>query len=320
MVTAFIKRNTPDAGRIERAAFDSMSSLVTGTASLPEVPVAELISTPSSSPIDIGILVGQVFDIPLKKLIPNPLNARALYSIGAASTLLESMEIYGQETAVTGYIEGANVSLIDGHRRFKAAESLGWDTLRVEIRPKPASDKALYLASWTANKKRDDQTALDDALVWRRLLDLKVFLSQADLARATGVSETEVSRTLSLATLPAQVVQALSEQPDLLKYKMLNAIREFEQVHGINKTLALIVDVATNSSGYREVESRRKVLLAEPRQRETPVARNVRFHSANGTIKQFSKDGRVELVLKGLSDEDAKTLIANLEKMLNSSK
>ena len=315
MVTAFIKRSTPDAGRIERAAYDSLSALVSTPGA--DGPTAGTIQKSLTDATTDGVmLVGQVFEIPLKRLRPNPVNARALYSLGAATSLTESIETYGQETAATGYLDGDDVVLIDGHRRLKAADSLGLPSLRVEIRPKPASDKALYLSSWTANKKRDDQTPLDDALVWRRLLDRKVFASQADLARATGLSETDVSRTLSLASLSGQVVQALSEQPELLKYKMLNALREFEQAHGVNPTLALVAQVVANSFGYREVELRRKTLMAEPRKRERPVARNVSFQSGKGTLKQFPADGRVELVLKDLSESEVSELINKIEKLL----
>lgn len=321
MVTAFVKRKTPDVGRIERAAFNSLSALVPSeapdkTESATGLSFNEVVKLVGS----VGALVGQVLDVPLNRIRPNPFNARVLYSIGAGDEMKGSISSQGQGTTAIGYPDGEDIVLIDGHRRLRAVEDLGRPTLRIEVKPRPVSDIALYIASWTANKQRKDQTPLDDALAWRRLLDRKVFLSQVDLARSLNVSESDVSRTLALATLPALLIQSLSEQPDLLRYKMLNAIREFEQAHGIDKALALIVEIGSSGLGYREVEARRKALGSTPRKRLTPISNNVQFHHAKGTLKQFVEDGRVELVLTGLAPAESLELVTQLEKLLQTAK
>ncbi len=292
-MTAAFKKRKVDASRILTAARDSLSAVVVKTSSY---------------------VVGQVYDVPLKRLRANPANARALYAASGLDEICRSMKEQGQTTAASGFVdEDGDVVLIDGHRRLNVSDKLGWSSLRVEIRPVPESEQALYLASRAANVERAEQTPLDDALVWRRLLDRKVFQSQVVLAKTLGLSESEVSRTLALADLPGRLTQALAEHPDMLKLKMLNALREYYQSQGEDKTLVFILEVASESLSYREVEARRKAAEHGPAARPRAEKRTLQFRGATGVIRTFEKDGRLEVSLKGLKPKDASEVLKKLE-------
>lgn len=306
---AFVQRATPGVGRIREAARVSLGEHP------PEEPAAAaaavLDADPTTGP---PWHVGRVYQVPVSLVRENPVNARAIYSATGLSSLAASIKVGGQECAALGYVQGDTIVLIDGLRRLKAVQSLGLPTLRIEINEKPDSEIALYLRSWNLNRERNEQTPLDDAIVWNKLLDQKFFKNQAELAAAVGSTTTEVSRTLALGQLPPAVIQVLSEKPELLKYKMLNAIREYAKAcDSTEKTLALVVEVATEEYGYREVEARRKALEAGPRKRATPVSKSVRFNGGAGTIKEFESAGRIELTLAGLAPEDLQALKAKLE-------
>ena len=263
---------------------------------------------------DDRYLVGHVYDVPLERLKANPANARALYSVSARRRLGLSLRARGQDTAATGYVDNNHeVTLIDGHRRWHACMDNGLPTLRVEIRTKPATEAALYLASRDANVEREDQSPLDDALVWRRLLERKVFPSQVALARTLGLSESEVSRTLALGELPPKVLQSLTEEPDLLKFKMLNALREYHEAQGEDRTLQLVIEAAKEGFGYREVEARRKACERVPVRRARSTRSEVAFRSAKGHLRLFEGGSRLELSIKGLSDHDSKELLERLQ-------
>ncbi len=292
-MTAAFKKRKVNPERIASAARDSLAAVVVETS---------------------AYVVGQVYDVPLKRLRANPSNARALYSARASEQMADSLRAKGQTTAATGFLdEDGDIILIDGHRRMRGAEMLGWPALRVELRPVPDSEQALYLASRAANVERAEQTPLDDALVWRRLLDRKVFPTQAALAKALALSESEVSRTLALNELPARLSQALSELPDLLNLKMLTALREFYRSQGEEKTLLLMLEAERDGLSYREVEARRKGLEAGPLSRPRAEKREVRFRGAVGVIRTFEKDGRLEVSLKGLKPKDASEVLTKLE-------
>lgn len=261
--------------------------------------------------------IGQVYEVPLARIKPNPANARALYPAAAAQELARSFENHGQTTAATGFVtDTGDVVLIDGHRRLKACELAQNIALRIEIRPRLDSEQGLYLASRAANVERAEQTPLDDALVWRRLLDRKVFPSQQSLSKALGLSETQVSRTLALVELPAGLTQQLAEKPELLNLKMLTALREYYKDQGEDKTLVLILEVSKEGLSYRDVEERRKSLRQGPKPRMRSVRANIQYNGASGVLRSFEKVGRVELTLKGLTAEDLKGVVKRLEAAL----
>jgi ParB family chromosome partitioning protein len=243
----------------------------------------------------------------------NPFNPRAVYTSTAVDAMAESLKITGQRISATAYLnEQGGVTLIEGETRLRGARSAGLPTLRIEFRPRPSSDRSLYEEARAANVERRDQTPLDDALKWKELLSRKVYPTQVALAKALGLSEDYVSRTLALANLSSRVIHTVAENSDLLNHKMLNAIREYWEVLGDESTLELILEVAKNGLGYRDVTSRRKAAEKGPVKRPRATREVLRYLGAKGELKTFEEEGRMEFTIKGLSAEAAKELTAKL--------
>lgn len=304
-MTAPFKRKQVDSSRISEAA---RKSLDTSNRVGAQVALDGVLAQSEAAEY-------QTLQYPIAKIRSNPVGARVLYGTKASDEMIRSLKENGQQSPVTGFFgeDKDTIILIDGQSRLNGAERLGWSSLRVEVRPKPVSDQELYLQSRLANLHRSEQTPLDDAIVWRRLLDTKVFGSQVELSKKLGLSETEVSRTLSLEMLAPTVRQVLGEHPELLSFKMLNAIREFQKAHGEEKTISLLADVVSGELGYREVEARKRTLEQGPRKRERPFSKEFKFKEAQGVIRAFESGGRVELVLKGLNKKEAQSVIKKLE-------
>ncbi len=257
--------------------------------------------------------VGIVYDIPVGMVKSNPFNPRAVYTSTAVDNMAISLSSSGQRISATGYIdEHGHVTLIEGETRLRGARAAGIPTLRVEIRPRPASDRQLYEEARAANVERRDQTPLDDAIKWKELLGKKVYPTQAALAKALGLGEDHVSRTLSLAGLSTRVIHAVAENTELLTHKMLNALREFWEVQGDEETLELILEVAKTGMGYRDVVARRKSAAKGHVKRPRSTREVLTFKGAVGEIKSFDEDGRVELSLKGLTPESAREFTSKL--------
>jgi ParB family chromosome partitioning protein len=256
---------------------------------------------------------GRIYDVPVGSLRSNPFNPRAVYTSTAVDDMAQSLASSGQRISATGYVgEGGEVVLIEGETRLRGARAAGLATLRVEIKPRPVSDRALYEEARAANVERRDQTALDDAIRWKELLAKKLYPTQTALAKAMNVGEDHVSRTLSLATLPPRVVHALVETPDLLSFKMLNAIREFWEVKDDESTLELVLEAAKTGMGYRDVVARRKAASQGPIKRPRASREPIVFRGAKGELKSFEEAGRVELSLSGLTPEAAQELTTKL--------
>ncbi|MBR8282541.1 ParB/RepB/Spo0J family partition protein [Burkholderia vietnamiensis] len=250
--------------------------------------------------------IGQTYEVPIGKIKSNSVNPRAIYTASAVSEMAESLAARGQGQSASAYVdEAGDIVLIDGERRLRGARTAGLPTLRVEIRPKPASERELYEEARAANVERKDQSPLDDALKWKELLSRKIYPTQVALAKALNLGEDHVSRTLSLAQLPSKIVQAAAEYPELLSLKMLNAIREFWEVKGEEDTLELIFDAAKTGLGYRDVAARRKAAAKGTVKRPRSTREQLSFRGAKGEFKSFEEDGRIELKLKGLAPDVA---------------
>ena len=323
MATGF-KRREVSADRV--AAVESATAGVaivgdvrmstTASNTNPEVVGTEPAKVGSSQDQAIGVsyyLVGTTYDVPVGLVKSNPFNPRAVYTSTAVDSMASSLKAKGQRISATGYVDiHGGVTLIEGETRLRGARSAGLSTLRIEIRPQPTSDRSLYEEARAANVERRDQTPLDDAIKWKELLAKKIYPTQVALAKALDLSEDHVSRTLSLASLSSRVIHAVAENPELLNSKMLNAIREYWEVLGDENTLELILEVAKNGLGYRDVTSRRKAAEKGPVKRPRSTREALSFLGAKGELKTFEEDGRLELSLKGLTSEAAHELTSKL--------
>lgn len=264
--------------------------------------------------------VGQVVHVPTSKIRSNPWNPRIVYRPSAIDEMAQSLLERGQQIPALGYVDEASreVVLIEGETRFRGAKAAGIPTLRVEIHPAPAGPKELYEMARSANVDRNDQTPLDDAFSWKRLLEAGVYPSQAALARAMKVQEAHVSRTLGLQALPEKYLTTIAEYPHLMSLRMLDALRQFWEVYGDAQLLALIHRAGEEEMGYRDVDALRVSAAKRPAIHRPKYSKvEVRFHGAQGDLKTF-EDGRLQLSLAGLSAALAEQLQEKIREVLKS--
>lgn len=263
----------------------------------------------SDAPHGVGaapsaVSAGQLLDIALADLRENPWNARRIISQAKVDEYARSMREIGQLTPAAAFVDGkGRITLIDGHCRLRAAIAAGLSTLRVEIQTAPATDLDLYLRSRKMNVERAEQTAIDDALAWRLLLERKVFPSQAAIAAAVGLSEGAVSKTLALAELPQAVIAAVTEQPELMTLRVLYEVHLFCRQRGDEETLSLIAEAGKRGLSARDIEARRRTAEKGPQHRPRSVRRPFVIGQAKGEIRRFDADGRLELVVAGLAPD-----------------
>jgi len=108
-------------------------------------------------------------------------------------------------------------------------------------------------------------------------------------------------------------VLAVSEYPELMTLKMLNALREFWAARGDEETFDLIHEAAKKSLGYRDVVTRRQTAEKGPSKRPRSAKEELSFNGAKGELKTFEEEGRLELKMQGLSKEDAEKIRAGIK-------
>ena len=98
-----------------------------------------------------------------------------------------------------------DVELICGARRLFVARHLNANLL-VEVRE--MTDRAAVIARDIENRQRQDISPYERGLSFARCLHEGCFETQEDLAKALKISQSQVSRLLTLARLPSVVVNA----------------------------------------------------------------------------------------------------------------
>ena len=283
--------------------------------STPVDPLALHLASRQVSPISSSNTYesGRIYDVPLGLIKSNPFNPRVFYPASAVDDMAQSLSAGGQNISATGYIDdNGAVVLIEGETRLRGARGAGLPTLRIEIQQRPESDRLLYEKARAANVERRDQTPLDDALKWKDLLSAGLYPSQVGLAKALNLNEAHVSRTLGLAVLPRRVIDTVMELPDLQTLKMLNALREYWEVAGDDKTIELILEIGKSGMGFRDVDARRQAAAKGTVNRTRSIKMPLSFGAGKGELRTFEKDGRIELSLKGLGEEEKKELLAKI--------
>src|SRR6266571_5115329 len=92
--------------------------------------------------------------------------------------LLASMSSNGQLAPAIVIVKGEKFEIADGHRRYIAAQKMGWKSLRCEVYQKDGL--AVEAAKVAANLDREDWNPAQEAIYYRQLVD-KYQLDEAGL-------------------------------------------------------------------------------------------------------------------------------------------
>jgi ParB family chromosome partitioning protein len=118
------------------------------------------------------------------------------------------------------------VELIYGARRLFIARRLNVP-LQVQIRN--LTDRAALVAMDIENRHRTDLSPYERGLSYAKWIREGHFQSQEDIARALGVSKSQISRLLNLTRLPAIVLEAFAAPSQLREVWGLNILSALER-------------------------------------------------------------------------------------------
>jgi ParB family transcriptional regulator, chromosome partitioning protein len=100
-------------------------------------------------------------EIPINQVEPSPANPRH-DAAEALDELAASIAEYGLLQPVVVRPAASGYELIDGHRRFAAAQRLGWTRILAVVRDVSDNDQA-YLLTLTANLQREDLSPKEES-------------------------------------------------------------------------------------------------------------------------------------------------------------
>jgi ParB family chromosome partitioning protein len=152
-----------------------------------------------------ALLAGDLQQIPLDLIRPNPFQPREAFDDEAIADLAKSLHTAGLlQPIVLRPAEGGTFELIAGERRWRAARQLGWERIGAVIRD--VDDRTLLTLALVENLQRDALSPIDEAKAYRRLVE-DFSATQSEVAELVGRDRSTVANSLRLLKLPHNVQQ-----------------------------------------------------------------------------------------------------------------
>ena len=149
----------------------------------------------------------QIQDLPLARIHPNRFQPRHAFSSESISELAQTLREEGLLQPIIVREDGEEYEIIAGERRFRAAQSLGWEKIPAIVNN--LSDQQTASLALIENLQREDLNPIDEATAYENLMELNS-LTQAQLAKDIGKSQSYVATKLRLLKLEPQIQEALA--------------------------------------------------------------------------------------------------------------
>ena len=142
----------------------------------------------------------------LDDIIPNRFQPREVFDDKALKELAVSIREHGIIQPIIVRKIGTKFEIIAGERRYKAATMVGLTKIPAIIRN--LDDKESSKVALIENLQRKDLTAIEEARTYQKILDIDN-MTQEELAKTMGKSQSAVSNKLRLLTLSTKIQDAL---------------------------------------------------------------------------------------------------------------
>lgn len=147
-----------------------------------------------------------ILQIPIEDIIPNRFQPRLTFDERGLEELAESIKEHGIIQPLVLRRVSDKYEIIAGERRYKAATMAG--LTRVPAVIADVDDNKSAEVAIVENVQRRDLTPIEEARSYKNLLD-KGYLTQAELAKKMGISQSAIANKLRLLNLDSKVQDAL---------------------------------------------------------------------------------------------------------------
>lgn len=198
----------------------------------------------------------QVQNVNIDLIIPNRFQPRLSFDEKALNELAESIKQHGIIQPLIVRQLADRYEIIAGERRYKAATLAGLSTVPVIVTN--LSDAKSAEVALVENIQRKNLSSIEEALSYKRKID-KDNLTQEQLAKLLGLSQSTVANRLRLLNLSDEVQDAL------LKEKISERhARSLLQISDKNKQNELLNRIITERLTVRQLDEIIKKELSSP--------------------------------------------------------
>ncbi len=172
-----------------------------------------------------------IIQIPIEDIVPNRFQPRLAFNNESLKELAASIKEHGIIQPVVVRRLNDKYELIAGERRYRASKLIGLVSVPAIITE--MTDQKSAEVAIVENVQRKNLTAIEEAKSYKALLEQRL-MSQEDLAKKMGVSQSAISNKLRLLSLADEVQDAimnekiserhartllkLKDHPDQIKY------------------------------------------------------------------------------------------------------
>ena len=156
---------------------------------------------------DESVQTNPIFHVPLKLVSPNPHQPRQKFDEKSLKELAESIREKGIIQPITVRTWDKGYELIAGERRLRAAKLAGLTEAPVHVL-EIEDDVEMMEMALIENIQRENLNVVEEAEAYA-MLNSNYKLSHTAIAKAVGKSRANISNTLRLLKLPAEVIESL---------------------------------------------------------------------------------------------------------------
>lgn len=246
----------------------------------------------------------QITYLDINLLQPNPLQPRGLITPESLADLVESIREHGILEPLVVAETPAGYQIIAGERRWRASKVVGLEKIPAII--KRTSHRGMLEMAIVENVQRVDLNPLERAQGFKRMMD-EFGLGTAEISQRIGKSQSYVSNSLRLLTLPDALKDAL-----LAGIVTEGHIRALAAIEEPNEMVEALRQVLREEGSVRRAEELAREYKAKadiaPRHVEerihseelVEIEKNLTSH-LGGKVKvsQSMREARMVIVLKG---------------------
>jgi len=218
----------------------------------------------------------KIVEISLEDIIPNRFQPRLTFDEKALNELAESIKQHGIIQPLVLRKDGEKYEIIAGERRFKAAGMAGLTKVPAVITN--IDDNSSAEIALVENIQRKNLTAIEEARSFRNLLD-KGYVTQDELAKKMGLSQSAISNKLRLLNLDEEVQEALLVER--ISERHARALLQLEDKEAQKNWLHKVIKERMT---VRQLDMELKSIL-KPEEVETPTEPIVNFTAKTPTIE-----------------------------------
>ena len=151
----------------------------------------------------------RLLEIPVEKIVPNPNQPRVTFDDDTIAELAQSISQVGLIQPLVVRRSGSGYELVAGERRLRACKSLGMETVTCIVEDSMQEESSAMVAL-IENLQREDLHYMEEAQCYYALLN-NYNLTQEELAKRLGRSQSSIANKLRLLRLSPDVVSAIRE-------------------------------------------------------------------------------------------------------------